>query len=155
MPRKHPRYVRRIDHNYFHGFAVQVTRRGLRYQRFFRDQGGRAATLQRAVRFRDRLLLSLPPPRRFHTTSRVCKTGVIGVVLRRELTRQGRPVRFYKAIWHDAHGQSRSRTFSVQKYGKKEAFALARETRERALEELLRPKRPRATPLLTPWPRSR
>jgi hypothetical protein len=155
MPRKLPRNIRRVDHHYFHGFCVKVTRRGQYYQRYFRDQGGRAATLQKAVRFRDRLLLSLPPLRKFHMKSRVSKTGVIGVVLRRERTRKGRPVRFYTAIWNDAHGQRRSRTFSVQKYGKEEAFALARETRRRTLEELLRPKRPRASPLLPPRPRRR
>ena len=155
MPRNQPRNIQRVDHHHFHGFVVQVKRRSQLYERYFRDEGRRAPTLQRAVRFRDRLLLSLPPPRRFHIHSRRNKTGVVGVILRRERTRKGKAVRFYTAVWFDEGGWRRSRTFSVQKYGKAEAFALAKETRRRALEELLRPKRPRRIPLLIPRTRPR
>lgn len=57
-------------------------------------------------------------------------TGVTGVVKEME-TR-------YKARWEDLEGASKSRSFSIQKYGERGAFLLACEARENALKDLNR-----------------
>jgi hypothetical protein len=41
----------------------------------------------------------------------------------------------WRARWHDLDGKSKSKWFSVSKYGEDEAFRLACETREAALKE--------------------
>ncbi len=55
------------------------------------------------------------------------KTGVTGVV-----EEEGR----YKAKWKDLSGIQKSKSFSINKYGKEEAFLLACEAREDAIKEL-------------------
>lgn len=42
----------------------------------------------------------------------------------------------YKAIWVDLEGKQKSKSFSINKYGKEEAFRLACEARENAIKEL-------------------
>lgn len=93
----------------------------------------------RALLWRDRVAALLPPPRKFKKRFVLNTTGVIGVTLARQRTRGGRLVEYYCATWFDERGQRRKRSFSVAKYGRREARALAIDTRRNVLAVLLRP----------------
>lgn len=56
------------------------------------------------------------------------KTGVTGVLLEEN--------KRYRATWEDISGKTKSKSFSILKYGKEEAFRLACEARENAIKEL-------------------
>jgi hypothetical protein len=133
--------VVRVDHHDFHGWHVCLKRAGQRYGRYFRDAGNSRAALARAIRWRDDLAGRLPPPRKFKRRYSLNKTGVIGVSLSRERTRKGVPAPRYCAKWIDARGHPCKRSFSVGRYGKAKARALAILARHEALERLLRPTR--------------
>ncbi len=145
MPRRHP-YIRRDgDHG---GWVVQLMRRRRFHRAWFGDRGDREGSLRRAIAWRDSMLDALPPPRHIKLTSSRNTTGIIGVYLAR--SREGRTVRLrYVASWTDEHARQRSRSFSVAKYGARQARALAREARQEAIARLLRaPCADRADPAL-------
>jgi len=131
----HDYLIRRIDHNYFHGWLVSVTRRGKRLQKYFSDRpDGRRAALRRAREFRDRLLATLPPPTRIKRTYVLNKTGVIGVTLARDRTRAGNVVWRYIASWPTRDGKRGKVTFSLARYGRGEARRLAIRARQEGLQ---------------------
>jgi len=138
-PAARMRNVTRVDHHHFHGWQVCLKRGGQRHQRYFADEGDRQAGLRRALLWRDRMAAVLPPPRKFKKRFALNTTGVIGVTLARQRTRGGRLVHYYCATWFDERGQRRKRSFSVAKYGRREAWARAIEARRNALAVLLQP----------------
>jgi hypothetical protein len=135
------RNVVRVDHHDFHGWHVCLKRAGQRYGRYFRDAGSGRAALAKAIRWRNALAARLPPPRKFKRRYSLNKTGVIGVSLSRERTRRGVPAPRYSATWIDERGHQRKRSFSIGRFGKEKALALASNARREALEQLLRPAR--------------
>lgn len=72
------RNVQRVDHHHFHGWLVSLKRAGKRHQRYFHDQRDPKAALERALVWRDRMALRLPPPRKFKRRYTLNKTGIIG-----------------------------------------------------------------------------
>lgn len=141
MPRQRRRLhnIVRYEHNYFRGWRVEIKRRGKSRRRYFRDDPDRAASLARAIRWRDSMIDHLPPPRRFKTRWPKNKTGTIGVSRSVDTTRTGSRIPRYKAVWVDEQGRDRSRSFSVLKYGATRARQLAIQIRKRVLAEMLRP----------------
>lgn len=130
--------ITRHDHNFFHGWVVSTMRRGRRWQKYFNDKPhGRAASLRQARAFRDRLLEQLPPPTRVHKRSRRNTTGIVGVSLSRERTRQGTILERYNTSWTAADGRKRKVSFSVAKYGRAKARRFAVEARKKVLAELI------------------
>ena len=138
-----PRNVQRVDHHDFHGWHVCLKRAGQRHERYLSDRSDAQAALGRALRWRDEMAASLPPPRKFKRRYVLNKTGVIGVHLAAQRTRKGTRVRYYCATWIDATGRSHKRSFSVAKYGESTARSFAVKARREALAELLRPANPR------------
>jgi hypothetical protein len=141
-PRPNMRCVQRYEHHDFCGWLVSLKRAGVIFRRYFSDNGDRRAALRRALRWRDRMMARLPPPRKFKRRWAQNKTGVIGVNVRDGRTRKGTRVRYYDASWVDETGRTRKRTFSVAKYGESRARAMAIRTRKQMLAELLRPGAP-------------
>jgi hypothetical protein len=139
MPRRKLLNVARVDHHHFHGWHVCLKRAGQRHERYFHDRRDARAALARALAWRDRMAATLPPPRKFHRTSSLNTTGIVGVHLARQRTRKGTLVRYYTATWVDERGRPVKRVFSVAKYGEWRAFALAAQARRQALAEMLRP----------------
>ena len=133
------RNVQRVDHHHFHGWHVCLKRAGQPYEQHFRDKGDRQAALRRALRWRDQMAARLPPPRKFKRRYVLNTTGVVGVHLARQRTRARRLARFYCATWIDELGQSHKRSFSLAKYGARQARALAVDARRQALAALLQP----------------
>jgi len=133
------RNVQRVDHHYFHGWHVCLKRAGQRYERYFGDEGDRQAARRRALHWRDQTAAILPPPRKFKKRYVLNTTGVIGVTLSRQYTRARRLLHYYCATWISERGKPRKRSFSVAKYGRSQARALAVAARRQALAELLQP----------------
>jgi len=132
------KHIRRQDAYGIHGWIVSISRSSKKYQRCFSDKGDRAGALARARQWRDQLLEKLPPPMPFRVRDARNTTGVIGVALVVDVGRGGGRVARYKVSWVDAAGRRRLRGFSIQKYGDREAFALAVALRRRMTKEMLR-----------------
>jgi len=147
MPRRPPANLTRYDHNYFHGWVVEFKRAGEIHVEYLKDDGGRRAARRRAIAWRDRVLATLSPPRRFHRRSSTSTTGVVGVIHSRTHTRKGTPVEYYCATWTTEDGRPHQRKFSVLKYGLRRAFAMARDVRATVIAEMLQPRKlGRSTP---------
>ncbi len=129
--------VRRLDHNFFHGFAVTLRREYSRHAKYFSDgDGGRTAALARALEYRDALLAELPPPVRIHRRTKSA-TGIPGVALVRDRKRSGRIVERFVAYWHRADGRREKRSFSTLEHGFARAKAKAIATRKLKVAELI------------------
>ena len=138
MARKPGPLIRRVDHNFFHGWAVAVKRRGRRRSKSFSDRpAGSAAALRRAQDHRDALLAKLPPPVKVKTTLVTNTTGVVGVALVKERSRAGTRTDRYVASLPRADGSRGKASFSLAKYGRQHAYALAVAARRRAVRELI------------------
>lgn len=132
--------IKRVDHNYFHGFVVVTKRQGRIWSKYFSDKaGGRAASRSRARAYRDRLLRRLPPPTKIKRRYARNTTGVIGVALVHERTRSGNRVWRYRVSWPLRHGGTGRASFSVPKYGKQEARRRAIAARTEGLAKLMAP----------------
>lgn len=122
------------------GWLVRFSRAGKFTQVYFGDDslGGKAESLKAAMAERDRLERILEPTsvRR----KRLLLDPARGINLRRQnLTRNGRKsvYEFAEAVWSDRPGHVVSRRFSVAKFGKKGAMALARDARKAAIKSIL------------------
>jgi hypothetical protein len=132
------RNIRRVEHHYFHGFAVCFKRRRVVVAlKYFRDMPGREESLARARRYRDRMERALPPPSRYKSTYVRNTTGTVGVFEVIQPTRAGTLVRYFGAGWTELDGTQRKRVFSTLKYGVREAKARAKEARRAALARIL------------------
>lgn len=138
MRRKHEYLIQRVDHNFFLGWAVKTKRAGRRYAKYFSDKpGGKRAALRRARGYREGLLNEMPPPVKIKRRYIRNTTGVIGVSLARERSRQGKVLWRYVAQWPRRDGTKGTAKFSVQLYGKHEARRRAVAARHRGLAELM------------------
>jgi hypothetical protein len=133
------RNIRRVDHNYFHGWLVRFHRAEQVYETSFRDDGDRESALRRAIAWHDWMKPRLPPERRIKSRYVLNKTGVIGVQFTVQRSRKGTRLSYYCAMWTDAAGRTHKRSFSVAKYGKAEARARAIRVRKDVLAQMLRP----------------
>ncbi len=75
-------------------------------------------------------------PRRFREIVRKPTESGIAGVTRIVSTVKGHEYEFWKAIWTTLKGERKSKQFSVNKYGEKEAKQLAIKTRKAALDEI-------------------
>jgi len=122
------------------GWLVRFTRAAKITQVYFGDfsLGGKAESLKAAIARRDRLERALKPSSA-RLTERLLDPNR-GVGLRRQnITRNGRTsvYQFAEAVWSDRPGHIVSRRFSVTKYGRKGALALALDTRKAAIKAIL------------------
>ncbi len=138
--------IRRVDHNYFHGWAVAIKRAGRRLSRYFSDRpDGSAAALRKARAYKKRMTARLPPPVKIKRTFVLNKTGVIGVALVREKSRAGTPTDRFVVSVPLARGRRGKVSFSLAKYGPAEAFSRAVEARRRAVADYVRQRKRQAT----------
>ncbi|PYQ48723.1 MAG: hypothetical protein DMF78_20545 [Acidobacteria bacterium] len=129
--------IRRYEHNYFSGWVVATKRRGKKWTRYFSDKpDGVDAALRRARQWRAQLLAALPPVTKVKRTYVLNTTGVIGVARVRETTRSGRIFSRYVAQWPRRDGSRGKATFSIVRYGERNARRLAIQARGSGLAEL-------------------
>jgi len=135
---KHEPNIWRHEHNHFNGWAVGFKRRGSPHVEYFSDKpGGRAASLLRAKKHRDRLLARLPPMNKLKRTYVRNTTGVVGVARVTEHTRAGTPFVRYVASLPKAAGAPGKASFSVGRYGEEKAEQLAIRARRRGVRDFL------------------
>lgn len=138
VPRHRMRCVLRYEHNGATSWVVRLKRVGRAYVRYFADgAGGRAASLERALAWRDRMERRLTPWNKLHRRSAVNTSGHIGVSVLWDRTRKGTRVRRWIAHWNAADGNKRKRSFSVLVYGEAEAKHRALAARRDGVAELL------------------
>ena len=115
------------------GWQVRMQRQGQRFTRYFADStfGGKLAALRQAKAFRDQVELDYPSmdvAERARTPPANNRSGIVGVRLHRQKDRRG-DYDYYHwcwvAQWTDGHRRRRTRSFSIQKYGDREAYRLA------------------------------
>jgi AP2 domain len=136
VPRS-PRNITRTPH----GWLVAIKRKGRWVAtRFFANKPTSRAALARAVKWRDEVLSTLPPPRRFAFRRSRSSTGIIGVSRVGTRAPSGHLLFRYVASWYEK-GRQVNRGFSVLKYGEAKARDLAVKARQDALAKLLRPRK--------------
>ncbi len=120
---------------------MAIRRRGKTYQRQFgdREHGGSEKAHVAAESYLKSLLDILPKRSRIPKKYATNKSGAAGVIRTWERSRTGIKSLYYKAYWPKPNepGKVICRKFSVSKYGRDEAFALAVEARRKGVEGLV------------------
>ena len=137
---KRHRNIRRIDDDSrkTHAWLVQVQRRSNIIIKMFSDNifGGKQKALSAALEYRDALIIAAPSAEHnlWHRTivRRNNTSGIPGV----GLYKNEYHVEKWVAYWIDENGIRKSRTFSVNVYGKRKAKQLAIAERQRQLERI-------------------
>ncbi|HQU73238.1 MAG TPA: AP2 domain-containing protein [Calditrichia bacterium] len=153
LARHRPAYkgISRIDseESHTHGWYVRIRRDGKVKSRFFSDRkyGGVAKALMKARRHYKQEMKRLIkdtlgevpkklPERVIVTRNRHNNTGVIGVQRVERENPGGSVYRAFRVCWTDDNGKARTRFFSINKMGEKEAFKQAcQHRREKLLEK--------------------
>jgi hypothetical protein len=144
MARKSPRRnITRIDltarsGKVITGWEVRIQRRHERVQKFFCDSrlGGKRAALQAAQAFRDQTEARMSPltvADRATQPSKRNQSGMVGVRRHHQIDRRGEfeyHYEYWVAQWTDGLGRRKTRSFSIEQYGEKQARQLAIATRE-------------------------
>lgn len=136
-----PKGITRIE-NYkrrANGWWVRLQCRGEKFSKFFKDShyGGKTAAL-RAAREHYRELVRENPKRsrQENAEMKTVRTGKIIGVRRIEQSRFGHSYEVWQARWSPRKYTRRVRTFSIEKYGEREAKRLAIEARLQGLAEM-------------------
>ncbi|MDX2128077.1 MAG: AP2/ERF family transcription factor [Chloroherpetonaceae bacterium] len=137
-------HISRIDSGATHAWFVRMRRNGKVFSKTFSDRklGGKDASLQKAIQFRDEMLGQLDhiagiqiPRFRFLKENKRNKSGYTGV-LKLSRTQYGILREDYVAQWHEERYKLRRKYFSIAKFGEEEAFRLAKEYREKMMKKL-------------------
>ena len=138
-------YIVKIDGKRFYGYLVRFKLLGIIKCFPYRKQGGIQQALLEAKKFRDSVYREHPEilkdriNRHIYQTNAKNTIGVSGVILiRRQNKRAGGGWwYYYKAGWIDPKTKrNMSKTYSVAKYGKAEAFKMACADRKTAEERI-------------------
>lgn len=123
------------------GWLVRFTRKGKQTQVYVGDHthGGKAGSLKVAIRERDRLETRLKPAKVIRA-ERLLDPKRGAHLKSKVFLRNGRTYtyEYAEAVWSERPGEMTKRKFSVRKFGRKGALALARETRNKAIKKLLK-----------------
>jgi hypothetical protein len=136
-----PEYIHRhTDPHHGKSWAVAIRRRGKAYQRQFGDRqyGGCDEARAAAESYLQSLLAVLPKRSRVYEKYITTKFGMAGVIQVWERIRSGEKNPYFKAYWlkPGEPGKVISRKFSMVKYGREKAFALAVVARREGVESL-------------------
>lgn len=135
--------ISRIDSKNTHGWFVRKYYHGKTYSRFFSDSRyqSKEEALKAARAYRLKLDEKFPAPKTtaFRTApQKNSSTGVVGVSETFMRSRNGRKIPCFTVTWRPEKGVSRTKKFSIQAYGRAEAFKMAVEFRREKEEEMLR-----------------
>lgn len=146
MARPNPRRnITRIDlvtaSGRYGGWEVRIQRRGKKIAKFFSDAscGGNRAALNAAKSFRDETEQANRPytvRERAKNPSRRNRSGIVGLRLDRRVERRGEyeyRYTFWVAQWTDGKGHRKTRAFSVDRHGAREAYRRALHARRQGL----------------------
>jgi hypothetical protein len=121
-------------------YRVSLTRAGKTVAKLFRDRdhGGSRAALKAAKAWRDAHLETLPGKTRTEFGRMITvknSSGCPGVYRRKSVVR-GREYWFWQAQTPSGIGPIRTRSFSVDRYGEDQAYAMAVHAREEFLQSV-------------------
>lgn len=134
----------RIDSESTHGWFVRGYKNKKTYSKLFSDKkyGGKDGALEAARKHRDALVEELdeipddPRPRRIVSKDIRNSSGVLGVCRMSKKTASGGVNEFYSVTWRPEPGVQKCSSFSIRKYGEREAFRLAVELRKKQMTEI-------------------
>ena len=136
--------ISRIDSGATHGWFVRGYRNGKTYSRFFSDgkYSGKDEALQQARTHRDELWESLQaipkkqPKQRVVTSNSKNTSGELGVTRTVKTRSNGTRYECYSVTWHPEPGVQKCTSFSIKKYGEKQALKLAIDYRRERMREI-------------------
>lgn len=145
MNRDSNKGISRIDSESTHGWFVRAYKNKKTYSKFFGDKkyGGKEEALVLARKHRDQLaeeLSGIPveaKARRIVSSDSRNLTGVLGVTRLSKMTASGGVSEFYSVTWRPQPGVQKCSSFSINKYGEKEAFRLAVKLRKKQMAKIL------------------
>jgi hypothetical protein len=140
--------ISRIDSTNTHGWFVRVYRNDVIYSKLFSDSryGDKDKALGAAKAYRDEFEILLDRkdkyPRRNNrlpvvTKNRRNKTGVVGVCHRKRRLPSGKVAECYSVTWAPEPNVQKCTSFSIAKYGKRQAFKKAKELREKMVKSMM------------------
>lgn len=136
--------IYRLDERSICGWVVKLKRQRKTFHKYFHDgEGGPPESLRLAIAYRDDLIQRLPAPTRIWTTPSKDKNGVRGVTRGVQATPTGHVAESWVAAWVEVDGKVGRRSFSVHKYGEKEAKAMALAVRKVEVARVLKERRQR------------
>lgn len=138
------RGISRIDSGSTHGWFVRGYRNGKTYSRLFSDRkcGGKGKARSAAKAYRDELIQELeaipkkPRMRRIVTSDSRNTTGELGVSRTIKIGPNGTKHECFSVSWRPEPGVQKCTSFSIKKYGEKQAFKLAVEHRRKMMREI-------------------
>lgn len=123
--------ISRIDSNDTHGWFVRIYHDKQTHSKFFSDRfnGGKEHALETAKQYKKNYQKDHPEStkkRPFRDRPQINnKTGVNGVSETYSRTRKGTKTPYFSVSWCPQPGKMRTRKFSIAKYGREQAFAMA------------------------------
>ncbi len=110
-----------------HGWQVRIRRGGVQNTKFFSDdKNGKssAQALATAIKYRDELMPSLPPPDSptMKSAEARTKTGVIGLSFCTKDDGSGTQKPYVQLSWTSGGGKRETASFSVEKWGLRKAI---------------------------------
>jgi len=138
--------ISRIDSNSTHGWFVRGYKNKKTYSKLFSDKkyGGKGKSLIAAREFKEELILKLEKIRPVKRLRRIVssdsrnKTGILGVCRLEKLSSSGETYASYSVTWRPKPGIQKCTSFSIRKYGEKQAFKLAVNLRKAKMEEVFK-----------------
>lgn len=132
--------ISRIDSRGTHGWYVRVKKNGKSFAKLFsdskyngRDHALKCAKKAHAIAMETMGTAPSTPSRRLVTTDKRNKTGMVGVNKTFKTNTKGSVTEYYQVTWSPAPGKIKNRQWSVHKYGREEAFRLAKNFREQIM----------------------
>ena len=140
--------ISRIDSHNTHGWFVRIYRNGETISKLFSDNryDGADAALKAALNYKERLAAKYPPPLTGSFRTRPQKnnntTGVAGVSETFMRSRSGEKIPCFTVSWRPRPNVSRTKKFSIIKYGRERAFEMAIAFRKKKEAEMLKDGQP-------------
>lgn len=142
--KEHYKGISRIDSKTTKGWLVRGYKNGKRYSKLFSDRklGSSKEALRQAQEFYQELSARLKAiPSRPRAKKIVYKdvrnsTGVIGISRLKKPGKNGKSLEFYSVTWRPSPGVQKCTSFSIGKYGEREAFKRAVTCRFDGLKQL-------------------
>ncbi len=140
--------ISRIDSINTHGWFVRIYRNDVIYSKLFSDTRyeSKDEALKAAQNYRDEFESLMDKknkqPRRNNrlpvvTQNKRNKTGVVGVCYRKRKLPSGRIAECYSVTWAPEPNVQKCTSFSITKYGKREAFRRAKELRAKMVKSMM------------------
>ena len=135
--------ISRIDSKSTHGWYVRIYRNGKTHSKLYSDKkyNGKERALKFAKKARQLALETFEnvpknPIRRIVLSDKRNKSGVVGVNKTSKKLKSGVDAFYYQVTWSPKPGQIRNKQWSVNKYGDKKAFSLAKKFRHKVMKDL-------------------